>query len=203
MPKVKICGITRPEDAEFAVKVGTDYIGVILYPKSKRFVPPQRRKDILKASEGGLKVAVMVNPTLEEAMKALEEGFDLIQLHGEEPFDLARKLGSSRVIKAFRVKDEEPRIENFWKDSFGVLLDTYSPKAYGGTGETFNLDIARKVALRGFKLFLSGGLNPQNVWEAIKKVNPFAVDVSSGVEIEPGIKDKMKIERFIKEAKSL
>ncbi|EDP76116.1 phosphoribosylanthranilate isomerase [Hydrogenivirga sp. 128-5-R1-1] len=203
MVKVKVCGITRPEDAEFAVGRGADYVGVILYPKSPRFVPPGQRKAILEAARGVPKVAVFVNPTLDEVISALEEGFDLVQLHGEESLEFARHVGIDKVIKAFRVKEKTPEIDEGWKDAFGVLLDTYSKKAYGGTGESFNWDIARAVADRGFRLFLSGGLKPENVREAVSYVKPFAVDVSSGVEREPGIKDKMKVEGFIKEAKVL
>ena len=203
MPKVKICGLTRIEDALFSLESGADYLGFILYPKSPRFVPSQKRRELPKELKGAVKVAVMVNPSQEEVMKAFEEGFDLVQLHGEESLDLARQVGIDRVIKAFRVKDRTPNVEEGWKDAFGVLLDTYSKKAYGGTGKTFNWDIARDLVERGFKVFLSGGLNPENVKEAIQRVRPFAVDVSSGVELSPGVKDKIKVERFIKEAKGL
>jgi len=203
MVKVKVCGITRPEDAEHAATSGADYIGVILYPKSPRFVPPGRRRELIEASGDVPSVAVFVNPTLEEVLSALDEGFGLVQLHGEETLEFARSVGIEKVVKAFRVKDKPPNIEEGWKDAFGVLLDTFSKRAYGGTGESFNWDIARAVADRGFRLFLSGGLKPENVREAVSRVKPFAVDVSSGVEIEPGIKDRMKVESFIKEAKNL
>ncbi len=203
MPKVKICGLTRIEDALLSLEAGADYLGFILYPKSPRFLPPQKRREILNELGNATKVAVMVNPSEEEVLQAFEEGFDLVQLHGEESLDFARKVGIDRVIKAFRVKDRTPNIEEGWKDAFGVLLDTYSKKAYGGTGKTFNWDIAKDLVGIGFKLFLSGGLNPENVRDAVQEVKPFAVDVSSGVELKPGVKDKMKIERFVKEAKSL
>ncbi len=203
MVKVKVCGVTRPEDAEFAVMKGADYVGVVMYPKSPRFVPPEKRKDIIRACEGALKVAVMVNPSFEEALGVLREGFDLIQLHGEESLAFATKLGLERVIKAFRVADEVPHVEGGWERAHAILLDTYSKKAYGGTGRTFDWRLARKVVEEGFRVFLSGGLSPENVRGAIEEVLPFAVDVSSGVELKPGIKDKMKVERFIKEAKFL
>ncbi len=203
MVRVKICGITSTEDAEFAVKAGADYIGMVLYPASPRFVSEKVRKDVLKASEGAIRVAVMVNPSLDEVMRAFEEGFELVQLHGEESLNFARKIGASQVIKAFRVKEEMPKIAPDWKGCHAVLLDTYSKKAYGGTGRSFKWDIARGVVLSGFRLFLAGGLKPETVREAVEKVSPFAVDVSSGVEKEPGKKDKMKVEMFIKEAKLL
>ena len=203
MVKVKICGLTKLEDALHALRSGADYLGFILYPKSPRFVPPEKRKEILKELGEAVRVAVMVNPSEEEVLRTFEEGFDLVQLHGEEGLDFAHRVGIERVIKAFRVKDGVPDIEEGWKDAFGVLLDTYSKKAYGGTGESFNWEIAREVKKRGFRLFLSGGLKPENVRRAVEEVKPFAVDVSSGVEMSPGIKDKIKVERFIKEAKGL
>ena len=198
--KVKICGITRIGDALEAVRLGADYIGVILYPKSPRYLPRERRTDILQV-RGPLKVAVMVNPSLEEALSALEEGFDLIQLHGEESYEFAQDVGIHRVIKAFRVKDSLPTIEEVWKNVHGVLLDTYQKDSYGGTGKTFNWDLAKELVERGFRVFLSGGLRPDNVKEAIDKVRPYAVDVSSGVEISPGVKDHIKMKEFIREAK--
>ncbi len=203
MVKVKICGLTKLEDALHALRSGADYLGFILYPKSPRFVPPEKLKEILKELGEAVRVAVMVNPSEEEVLRTFEEGFDLVQLHGEEGLDFAHRVGIERVIKAFRVKDGVPDIEEGWKDAFGVLLDTYSKKAYGGTGESFNWEIAREVKKRGFRLFLSGGLKPENVRRAVEEVKPFAVDVSSGVEMSPGIKDKIKVERFIKEAKGL
>lgn len=201
MVKVKICGITTLEDALFATERGADYVGLILYPRSPRFVPKEKRRNILENLKGVKKVAVMVNPSEEEALEALEEGFDLIQLHGEEDPELAEEIGFDRVIKAFRVRDRAPEIKVIWKRAHAILLDTYSEKAYGGTGKSFNWNIAEEIVEKGFKVILSGGLKPENVREAVLKVRPFGVDVSSGVELEPGVKDKMKIERFIKEAK--
>ncbi len=203
MVGVKICGITREEDTLHALRSGADYLGFILYPGSPRYVPPDRCRELLAGVKGALRVAVMVNPSLDEVREAFSLGFDLVQLHGEESPEFAKEVGIGKVIKAFRVKNEVPDIPDSWKDAYGVLLDTYSKKGYGGTGESFNWDIALRVREKGFRLFLSGGLSPENVREAVRRVRPFAVDVSSGIELEPGVKDKMKIERFIKEAKSL
>ncbi len=201
--KVKICGITRPEDAVLCKELGADLIGVILYPKSPRFVPKDKRKEILQSAGEKIKVAVMVNPSKEEVFEVLDEGFDLVQLHGDESLELAMSVGIERVIKAFRVRDRVPTIENGWRNAYAILLDTFSKESYGGTGKTFNWDIARSVVDRGFKVLLSGGLNPENVAEGIGKVKPFGVDVSSGVELSPGIKDRDKLEKFIKEAKEV
>ncbi len=198
MTKVKICGITRVEDARLVAELGVDYLGIILYPKSPRFVPKEKRGELIRSVSGVKKVAVMVNPSLEEALEVLGEGFDFIQLHGEESLNFARRIGLERVIKAFRVGDKSVKIAEGWKEAHGILLDTYVKGSYGGTGKTFNWDIAKEMVERGFRVFLAGGLNPDNVEEAVKKVKPYAVDVSSGVEKSPGVKDRAKIEEFVK-----
>ncbi len=198
MVKLKICGITRVEDARLVAELGVDYLGIILYPKSPRFVPKEKRGELIRSVSGVKKVAVMVNPSLEEALEVLGEGFDFIQLHGEESLNFARRIGLERVIKAFRVGDKSVKIAEEWKKAHGILLDTYVKGSYGGTGKTFNWDIAKEMVERGFRVFLAGGLNPDNVEEAVKKVKPYAVDVSSGVEKSPGVKDRAKIEEFVK-----
>ncbi len=203
MVKVKVCGIKRVEDALYALELGADYIGIILYPKSPRFAPPELRREIIRETKGAKRVAVMVNPSRDEVLRVLDEGFELVQLHGEESITVAKEVGLDRVIKAFRVRKKVPNIDEGWKDGYAVLLDTYSEKSYGGTGKSFNWEIAKEVVGKGFKLFLSGGLNPENVKKAVSEVKPYAVDVSSGVESEPGVKDKIKLKRFIEEAKSL
>ncbi len=200
MVRVKICGLRREEDIEVCLKEGVDYLGFILYSKSPRYVDDQTRRKLLPKAEGVKKVAVMVNPSYEEVKSALDEGFDLVQLHGEEGPDLAKRIGFGRVIKAFRVRDRA-EIPEVWKKAHAVLLDTYSKKAYGGTGRTFNWDLAKKVVEKGFRVILAGGLTPENVVSALEKVRPFGVDVSSGVETNPGVKDKLKIERFVREVK--
>lgn len=200
--KVKICGVTRPEDAEIISDLGADYMGVVLYPKSRRYVPASDLSPLLSV-KGPLKVAVMVNPSLEEALDVLRTGFDLIQLHGEERVEFARKVGIHRVIKAFRIKDTPPRIEEEWKEAHGILFDSFSPTAFGGTGKTFNWDLIKGLSADGWRIFLSGGLKPENVREACMRVKPYCADVSSGVELSPGIKDPAKVEKFIKEVKSL
>ena len=204
MVKVKICGITNPEDALHAAKSGADYVGVITYPKSPRYAPKEKRKEILKVLESFpvKKVAVVVNEPYEFIKELLDEGFDLIQLHGEEGIELGKKIGLGRIIKVFRIIDEEPKVGE-WKDAYAILLDRYSRSAYGGTGETINWEVAKNLVERGYRVFLAGGLNPENVREAVEFVKPYAVDVSSGVEKEKGKKDKRKVEEFIKRAKGL
>ncbi len=202
MPKVKICGITNPEDALHAVKSGADYVGVITYPKSPRYTPKEKRVEIIKALQDFpvKKVAVVVNEPYEFIKELLEEGFDLIQLHGDEDIALGKRIGLSRVIKVFRVLDRTPEVGG-WEKAYAILLDKYSRTAYGGIGETIKWEIAKEFVEEGYKVFLAGGLNPENVREAVEFVKPYAVDVSSGVEKEKGKKDKRKVEEFIKRAK--
>ncbi|NPB07633.1 MAG: phosphoribosylanthranilate isomerase [Aquificae bacterium] len=203
MVKVKICGITRPEDALFCAEAGADYVGLVLYPRSPRYVNRERRREILKALEGfGVKkVAVVVNEEPSFLKELLEEGFDFIQLHGEEPPEVGKELGFERVIKAFRVRENTPDVRG-WERAHALLLDTYSEKAYGGTGKTFNWEIAKELVEKGYRIFLSGGLNPENVERAVREVRPYCVDVSSGVEKEKGIKDHEKVRFFLERAKS-
>jgi phosphoribosylanthranilate isomerase len=194
--KVKFCGIKREEDIKKALELKVDYVGFILYPKSPRFVGWERLAELLELAQGVKRVGVFVNPTLEEVNRAFELGIDLVQLHGEEDFEFAERVGLERVIKAFRVKDQI-HVEEAWKQVYAILLDTYSDKAYGGTGRSFDWNIAQALVEEGFKVFLSGGLNPQNVSLAVQRVKPYAVDVSSGIEKEPGVKDHKKMEEFI------
>ncbi|SHK30649.1 phosphoribosylanthranilate isomerase [Thermocrinis minervae] len=194
--KVKFCGLTREEDVSKAVSLGVDYVGFILYPLSKRYVRPERLKELFKVAEDAKKVAVFVEPSYEEVKLALDYGADLIQLHGDESIDFARKIGMERVIKAFRVK-QDFSIDQRWKEAYAILLDTYQEGLYGGTGRTFDWSVARRFVEGGFRIFLSGGLNPQNVQAAVKEVRPYAVDVSSGIEKSPGVKDHKKMEEFM------
>ncbi len=201
--KVKICGLTNLEDAKAAASYGADYLGFIFYPKSPRYVPPERAASILKNLPKGVKkVAVVVNAEAEFLKQLLDIGFDLLQLHGEETPEILKFLPKERVIKVFRVRDKFDRsLLEGWEGVYAFLLDTYKKGTYGGTGETFNWNLARELVEGGHRIFLSGGLNPENVAEAIKRVCPYAVDVSSGVEASKGKKDPKKLELFIKRAK--
>ncbi len=192
MAKVKICGITNLEDALLAKELGADFLGFILYPKSKRYISLENALDIKKHIKiPG--VAVIVNEPLER-VKELLNHFDFVQLHGDE--DCAFNI-SDRIIKVFRVKDELPHIEPCW-DKNMLLFDTLSNQ-YGGTGESFDWSILTSLK-RDF--FVSGGLNENNI-DNLKSLKPYGVDVASGVEKSPGKKDPYKLEIFIKKAKSL
>lgn len=206
MVKVKICGITNLEDALTATEAGADALGFILYLKSKRFIKAKDvRKITLNLPPFILKVGVFVNEDPRNVLEILSYAhLDFAQLHGEETPEECEYIGANRVIKVFRLKEvsEVEKIEHYIGKIRAILLDTYSKDSYGGTGKTFNWEIAKAVKERfDIPVILSGGLNPENVAKAIREVNPYAVDVSSGVETEPGKKDKEKVFQFVKVAK--
>ena len=200
MVKVKLCGFTREEDIKKAVELDADYIGIVLYPKSPRYVSWDRVGRLIECSGKAKTVAVMVNPSQEDVMKALDMGFDLIQLHGEESFSFAKDVGIHRILKAFRTC-KGVQIQQDWKMAHGILLDACTP-VYGGSGQSADWEFAKILVEDGFRIFLAGGLRPDNVAQAITKVKPYAVDVSSGIEISPGIKDHKKMEEFMHAVKN-
>ena len=195
---VKICGITRPEDAEAAVEAGADAIGLVFYPGSPRFVGDmERAREIARVALPFVTVVgVFVNPSKEEVLKAAREvPLQAIQLHGDEPPELALSLGLP-VIKAFRLKGPEDLQEALEYPCAAVLVDTYRPGIWGGTGKAFPWEWAVSIAGER-KVILAGGLAPGNVAEALDVVRPYGVDVSSGVERRPGVKDHRKIQEFL------
>lgn len=200
MVKIKFCGFTREEDLHMAIRLGVDYVGFVLYPQSPRYVSLERVEGLLKACSSVLKVAVMVNPSAEEVQKALEAGFDLVQLHGEESLEFASRFGLHRVIKAFKACPGL-KVEEGWKKAHAILIDSCS-SSYGGTGVLSDWKLARRLREEGFRVILAGGLNSQNVKEAVAEVMPYGVDVSSGIERAPGIKDHRKMEEFVHAVKN-
>lgn len=200
--RVKICGITNIEDAEAAIRFGADALGFILYGKSPRYIDPVHAGRIMRALPPFVvKVGVFVNETLEEVRRIREEAsLDRVQLHGDETPEYCKKLGGG-VIKAFRIRalSDIERLAPYNLSAY--LLDTYKEGVPGGTGETFNWEIAVEASLER-RIILSGGLNPGNVGAAVKTVRPYAVDVSSGIEALPGKKDLEKMKKFIEEAKN-
>lgn len=203
MVKVKICGITTLEDALVAVKAGADALGFVFHHSSPRHIFPEQAAAIIRQLPAFVQtVGLFVDEELATVNATAHQcGLDLLQLHGDETpayCDLVQR----RVIKAFRVKDitSLESTKNYRVSS--ILLDAWSPAAHGGTGQTFNWEIAAQAAESGH-LILAGGLTPENVVEAIQQVHPFAVDVSSGVESSPGIKDVSKVVQFIFKAKHL
>lgn len=201
MIRVKICGITSLEDAMMAVEAGADALGFVFYDKSPRFINPLAAANIIaKLPPFVLTVGLFVNEELEKINWTADYcGLDLVQLHGDESPDECLEV-SRRVVKAFRIKDIVS-IEPMKKYQVsGYLLDAWCPDTYGGTGMTFNWEMAAAAREYG-RIILAGGLTPDNVVEAIRQVQPYAVDVSSGVESEPGKKDPEKVREFIRLAK--
>jgi phosphoribosylanthranilate isomerase len=201
--KIKFCGITRLDDAQLAHELGAWAVGLILWPGSPRRCTPVAGAEIASRFKRRMEVVgVFVNPTLEQVVGLSDEiGLTAIQLHGDEGpafcAEVARRTGC-KVIKATRVSSRADiqALVPFRTDYH--LLDSHVPGRRGGSGETFEWELAR--GHRGpIPLILSGGLNPGNVADAIRAVGPFAVDVASGVEAEPGRKDPRKLEAFAKE----
>lgn len=192
--KVKICGLKHVEDVVYLNSFPVDYVGFIMYPPSPRYIGTLL-SELISLVKTAQKVAVFVNPSFEEVRKVLDLGIDFVQLHGEEDPSLGKKIGFNRIIKAFRVRNETilDTLED-WRECYALLLDTYVEGILGGTGKTFNWKIARKAVKKGYRIFLAGGLGPENVERAIKEVSPYGIDLSSGVELYPGKKDFRKIE---------
>ncbi|MCD6232454.1 phosphoribosylanthranilate isomerase [Candidatus Aerophobetes bacterium] len=199
MTKIKICGITNERDALGAVNLGVDALGFI-FAESPRRVSPQKVKKIVSLLPPFISlVGVFVN----EDKKKVEEiarycSLTHLQFHGEESPSYCQQF-KERVIKAFRMKGEETLREiSQYKGVSAYLLDTYSLKKRGGTGELFDWKLAQKVKKRGVPIILAGGLNSENVDKAIAKVRPYAVDTSSGVERKEGEKDFQKMREFVR-----
>ncbi len=197
-PKVKICGITCLEDALLAADLGADWIGLNFYPPSPRYVSPAVARHIADAVRGRLSlVGVFVNEP-EAAEIAQEVGLDLLQFHGDESPDELAPHGD-RAIKVFRVRESfDPALMDPYPEVWGFLVDTKHPSLYGGSGESW-----RFSSLRGSRrpkpIFIAGGLGPDNVAAAVATAQPFAIDVCSGVEKTPGVKDPERLRRLFEE----
>jgi phosphoribosylanthranilate isomerase len=199
---VKICGITNREDALAAAELGADAVGFVFYPKSPRYVKPEEAGLIISQLPAFVTaVGVFANQGEEEVRRTMEgSGIELAQFQGDETPDFCRGFGP-RVLKAIRVKDNESirQMANYSVRAF--VLDTYHKDLFGGTGRPFEWDLALQAKSYG-RIVLAGGLTPENVKDAIAKVQPYGVDVSSGVEDQPGKKDHRKIEEFIRHVKN-
>ncbi|EJA0792234.1 phosphoribosylanthranilate isomerase [Listeria monocytogenes] len=199
---VKICGLKKVVDVAAAVDNGADMIGFV-FAKSKRQVTVEAAHELAKEiPEGVKKVGVFVNPTEEELTAAIKGvPLDVVQLHGQEPAKQANRT-DVEVIKAFPVKDGKlPTNINDYPNAY-ILLDAPAEEYEGGSGKTFDWEKINRDMLTKNKLIIAGGLNAQNVQEAIKRFEPYAVDISSGVE-KNGEKDPEKIKCFIKTAKGV
>jgi phosphoribosylanthranilate isomerase len=198
--RVKICGITTAEDARAAIEFGADMIGVNFYAPSPRSVSLARARQIRDGIDAAHKVVgVFVNATREFVAQCVNGArLDLLQFHGDEP-DSFLTGWPVPVIRALRLKGGETFEPSTHTSSEYVLLDSFHPALYGGTGAKRPLSDLRGLDLT--RVFISGGLSPENIFEAAQ-LSPYAVDVASGVESAPGIKDHDKLRRFIRNAKS-
>lgn len=200
MVRIKICGITNLEDARKAVELGADALGFVFAPSPRRIEPEKAREIIRNLPPFITTVGVFVNERMAKVKEIAEFSMlDVLQFHGDEAPEYCRKF-TRRVIKSFPVKDEKVLERLKFYSPSAYLLDAYSRSIRGGMGKTFPWEIARKAGQYG-RIILAGGLNPNNVEEAIRTVCPYAVDVSSGVEISPGIKDHEKMAKFIRVVK--
>lgn len=200
MTQIKICGNTNPEDAQLAVKLGADYLGLI-FAESKRKIDVETAKRIMQAAPDFKNfVGVFMNQPKNEVQAIAEAlGLKFLQFHGDEPSLYCQSFTDKgyQIIKTFRIKDEMSikRIDEY--NVFAFLFDTFSKEESGGTGKTFDWNLICDKPFVHDRLFLAGGLNPDNVRAAIEKIHPYAVDVASGVEKEPGKKDPEKLKLFI------
>ncbi len=190
---MKICGITRLEDAESALEYGAGALGFIFWPDSPRFIDPARAHAIVsRLSPGIVTVGVFVNQTLEYVERVADAvPLAAIQLHGDEPVAFAEGLPRP-VLKAIALADSTDETIDAWPPRTLILLDVHDPVRRGGTGRTVDWVRASTVARRR-PVVLAGGLGPQNVADAVARVRPFGIDVSSGVESTPGQKDRHKL----------
>jgi phosphoribosylanthranilate isomerase len=202
--RVKICGITNCADAFTAVEAGADALGFIFYPNSPRSVTLETAAEIVRLLPPFVaKVGVFVNPTEDDVRKAAGLcGLDTLQFHGDETPEFCRKFAPLKTYKAFRIAtaDSLRALASYATDAW--LLDSLVAGKPGGTGAAFNWELAKAAKKLGRPIILAGGLTAENVAAAVRQVQPFAVDVSTGVESAPGKKDRHKIRDFIGAAKT-
>lgn len=204
MVRVKICGFTSVDDALMTCAAGADAIGLVFYPPSSRHVSLEQASRIAKALPPFVqKVALFVNPSVADVQAVLAQvEIDLLQFHGQEDASFCQQFNKA-YIKAFAMKDDfqlEQAMQQHTQAK-GFLLDAYHPEKPGGTGEQFNWQRFPKTAAK--PMILAGGLDAHNVANAVKQCQPYAVDVSGGVEAAPGVKSLEKVQQFIQQAKSV
>ncbi|MBI3653402.1 MAG: phosphoribosylanthranilate isomerase [Acidobacteria bacterium] len=197
--KVKICGVRTYAEAQTALEGGADALGFNFWPKSVRFITPDQARKIIQRLPPFLScVGVFVNADAQRINHIVEQtGIQIVQLHGDEAPEFCQQLHAAKIIKAFRVNEafDVEVIKTFSASAF--LLDAKVKGEYGGTGQRFDWQIAIE-AKKFAPIILAGGINQENVAEALRLVRPFAIDVCSGVEAEPGRKDLPKLREFMK-----
>jgi phosphoribosylanthranilate isomerase len=196
--KVKICGVRTQEEARTAIDLGADALGFNFWSNSPRYLAPERAREMIRDLAPFLTcVGVFVNEDPRRIRRIVEEtGIHAVQLHGDEDTTFVRQLGNLKIIKAFRIDQGFDLAELKSHPASAFLLDSKVKGEYGGTGQRFDWRLAVE-AKKMVQVILAGGLNPENVGEAITSVRPYAVDVCSGVESEPGRKDLTKLREFI------
>ncbi len=200
--KIKVCGITNIEDALFCEACGADALGYVFYPKSKRYISPEKAEEISKAlSPLTMKVGVFVNASAEEVYRTFETArLNLVQLHGDESPEFVNGL-TVPAIKVFRVdKNFNYQTLNLYNAKY-FILDTYAISEYGGTGIPF--DWAKIPPETQNHVIIAGGVSEKNIEQIIKEVQPYGIDVSSSLESSPGKKDKTKVEIFFKTIRNI
>jgi len=199
--KIKICGITNNEDAQVAVEAGVDALGFVFYRISPRFVEPKVAQQIIAQLPPFIfPVGVFVNETIEMTRNTMDEcGLAFAQLHGDETPSYCKALARP-VLRALRLRDRGSLLSIAeYQVRFavtGFVIDAFSESAYGGTGKVVDWSLGAEAA-KVSPILLAGGLTPDNVRQAIQHVQPYGVDVSSGIEAHPGKKDPMKIQAFV------
>jgi phosphoribosylanthranilate isomerase len=207
--RVKICGVTTLADALMAIHCGADALGFNFYLGSRRYLNLRTESDWMSSlPDDVLKVAVMVNPSWSELIEAAQLPFiDAIQLHGHEPVEFCRRVAENGIPFAKALPVAEPdALENaadFFTDT--VILDSSGPRGFGGSGETFDWMIGRRFVEKNPRLqvIVAGGLTPENVAEAVRTIQPFGVDVTTGVESSAGRKDPHRVQAFVEAARGL
>lgn len=198
--RVKICGLTRREDAQIAAQLGADALGLVFYPKSPRHVSLEQAKAVIAGLPAFVTVTGLFVDAAPDQVRAAREALrlDLLQFHGDEPPDYCRGFGAP-YLKAVRMREgvEISALARDYHDAAGLLLDAWHPDEKGGTGLSFDWTRARKAC--GLPIVLAGGLTAGNVAQAIRVARPYAVDVSSGVEAKKGVKDADKMAAFMRE----
>jgi len=201
--KVKICGITNLEDALASVRSGSDALGFVFYRKSPRYITPRAARAIIRRLPKRIaKIGVFVDAP-EKSIKKIAKfcSLDVLQFHGQESPEFCKRFKGYKVVKAFRVKDGRELKNILHYNTFAYLFDTFVKTKAGGSGKQFDWKLIRDVRGLNRSIFVSGGLNENNVKRAIAIAQPDWVDVSSGVEIKPGKKNHAKVKRFISAAK--
>ncbi len=203
MLRVKVCGLTRSQDARLACEFGADAVGFIFYPKSPRFITPDKAGEIASGlPEQITRIGVFVSPEPVQVQAAISAaGLDAVQIHGSDTPELYSALPVQTICAlnlppGSQLRDAETQAAG----ARAVVFDSHAPGQYGGSGRLSDWQLARELAAR-LTLILAGGLNPNNIRDAVEQVNPWGVDVNSGVEVAPGIKDEYKLEQFFQQVK--